>query len=168
MVAPCDKYQGLVVGPDGQTVSDPFGFVPTLADYEEWRAVTIGIIERAEQELAREVQVRGAVSESEAAAVESLRVRWDAMGNAIVQSFEFNFTWGPSIVEMVGLAQDAACQLGEVEARIVEAGGAESKLPTQPDRPSKKGAKGGGKGAGLGLVLGIGFALYLMGERKRR
>ena len=49
MVAPCDKYQGLVVGPDGQTVADPYGMFPTLADYSEWREVADRILTRAHE-----------------------------------------------------------------------------------------------------------------------
>lgn len=166
MVAPCDKYQGLVVGPDGQTVADPYGLVPTLGDYEEWRAVVLGLIEQSEAELQREREVRGTVAPDDAAAVEALRVRWDELGNAFVASFDWDITWGPDISRMVQLGQDAACQLGIVEARIVAAGGSEGAPKPAKPRPSS-GGKATGKGMGVGLVVALVVlgSIYMGGER---
>lgn len=156
MVQPCDKYQGLVVGPDGQTVADPYGFVPTLADYEEWRSVALNLIERAEAELQRNFELHGALMPEDAAPVESLRVRYDALGSTIDQAFSFDdITWGPAIVQMVELARDAACQIGVVEQRIIDDGGDPNDIPAvpKPGASGKSSSKGTGKGMGLGLVL---------------
>ena len=59
---------------------------------------------------------------------------------------------------MVAVAQQAACQLGIIEARIVAKGGeVADDVPTQPEPKQGKGAKVGGLGVGL-LALG---ALFL-------
>ncbi len=161
---PCEKYQGLVVGPDGQTVADPFGIIPTLGDYEEWRAVTATIITRVERELVREQQVTGVIDSTNAAMVANLSVRWEAMGSAIVQSFDFNFTWAPAIVEMVDLARDAACLLGEVEARVIAAGGGASSTPAAPVRPAE-GKSVIDQALSLAFLGGAVFGLYWLSQR---
>ncbi len=159
MVAPCDKYQGLVVGPDGQTVADPYGMFPTLADYSEWREVADRILTRAEDQLAREAKDFGPLAPADVDALEAVRETWNAEGNAYWQAFkEFNWLWGASISKMVVVAQQAACQLGIIEARIVAKGGeAADDVPTQPEQKQGKGAKVGGLGVGL-LAIG---ALFL-------
>lgn len=159
MVAPCDKYQGLVVGPDGQTVADPYGMFPALSDYSEWREVADRILTRAELLLEREAAEFGPLTPSEVDPLEAVRETWNAEGNAFYQSFkEFNWLWGSSISKMVANAQAAACQLGIIEARIVEKGGeAPDDIPTQPEPKQGKGAKVGGLGVGL-LAIG---ALFL-------
>jgi hypothetical protein len=168
MVDPCDKYQALVVGPDGQTVTDPFGILPTLADYEEWRGVADVLIQRADAEVSTYFEEHGAPPEEIWQPVEALRVRWDNMGTAVEQAFQLDdLTWGSDIVAMVEIARDAACQIGVVEAARVELGGMESDIPTQP-KPSSGGgssSKGTGKGMGLGLVLLV-AGLAIFGDRR--
>ncbi len=168
MVAPCDKYQGLVVGPDGQTVADPYGMIATLGDYEEWRAVASNLIARAVAELEREFAETGALDEADAAPVADLETRWANLGGAIAQSFE-NFpelSWAGPIVKMVELARDAACQIGIIEARTVAKGGDESDIPEPPPMPPGSGVKGGGKGGGLGLLLLLGLVGLGLSERR--
>lgn len=169
MVQPCDKYQGLVVGPDGQTVTDPFGMLPTLADYEEWRGVALGLIERAEAELQRAFEEHGAPPEEIWQPVEAVRKRWEDMGSALDQSLQLDdMTWGSDIVAMVEIARDAACQIGVVEAFRVELGGEPSNVPTRP-RPRPGGgssAKGTGKGMGLGIVVALVVVGLVMGDRR--
>jgi len=163
MVAPCDKYQGLVVGPDGQTASDPYGKLATIADYEEWRAVASNLIDKAETELDRLFQRFGAPDEDTAAPVLNLRQRWEQLGSAISQSFQTfpEIGWAGSVVNMVELAKDAACQIGVVEARIIELGGIPSDYPT-PTKPKKS---GGSKGGGFLLLAVLFGAGYFLGDR---
>jgi hypothetical protein len=168
MVAPCDKYQGLVVGPDGQTAADPYGLIATVGDYEEWRTVADVLIRRAEDELARENAVRGSIEPNAAATVLGLRQQWDDMGGWVAQSFQqMNFSWGPSIVAMVELAKNGACEFGIIEARIIEAGGTGAVVPTVPAR-TKGGGKAVGKagGKGIGLVVMLGAAAWYFGRDK--
>ncbi len=161
MANPCEKFQGLVVGPDGQTVADPYGWVPTLADYEEWREVALGIFRRIDKELEREKAVTG---EADDTVLKSLRARWDDLGTAVTQSFSFNFTWGPSINKMVTLAQDAACELGQVEARtIAGGGGAASGIPSKPE--GKKSWLD--SAASLMLVVGVVGGLWWLSQKGR-
>lgn len=169
MVDPCDKYQDLVVGPDGQTVTDPFGLLPTMADYEEWRGVADTLIKRADNEVTKFFEEHGAPPEEIWQPVEALRVRWDNMGTGMEQQFTLDdLTWGSDIVAMVEIARDAACQIGVVEAARVELGGEPSDIPTQPKRPSGGGssAKGTGKGMGLGMVLALVAVGLFMGDRR--
>ncbi len=157
MVAPCDKYQGLVVGPDGQTVADPYGMIPTLGDYEEWRGVALALIERAERELDRERELGLTPTVDSLASVQLQRQTWESMGGALWQSLqEFNLTWGASIRAMVAIAQGAACNIGIIEARIVAGGGnVADDIPTPPDPPAGKGSKTGGLGVGLLAVAAL-------------
>jgi hypothetical protein len=171
MVKPCDKFQSLVVGPDGQTVTDPYGMIPSWADYEDWRAVTDSILTRAEGEITRWYEEHGAVPEEIYKPVEAVRERWDATGTVVEQLFSpDSLSWGPEIVSMVVIAQDAACQIGEVEFYRVQAGGKPSNVPARPangNGSSSKGAsssKGGGKGMGLGLVLLVGAFFAMRGR----
>jgi hypothetical protein len=166
VVAPCDKYQGLVAGPDGQTVTDPYGLVPTLGDYEEWRGVADQLLTRAEAELQREFETGGALMPEDVAPVEALRDRWNETYNAVAQAFaDFpQISWGPNIDAMVQIASEAACQIGIIEARIVEAGGAPNELP---ERPAPGPIKGGGKsGKGMGGLLLILAVAYFAGGRR--
>lgn len=165
MVAPCDKYQGLVVGPDGQTVSDPWGMLPTLGDYEDWRGVARGLIDRAEAELTAYFNAHGAVPEEIANPVLALGERWADLGGAVKQAFS-NFgaiTWSDSIQQMVTLARDAACQLGVVEAERVALGGTEADIPTAP----KPKPTGSGKGKGLGLMILLLGAGWYWGSKSK-
>lgn len=169
MVKPCDKYQGLVVGPDGQTVTDMWGVLPTLGDYEEWRGVAHGLITRAETELTKWFEEHGAIPDDLYLPVEAVRARWDAMGGVLEQSFtDPTFLWSSDITKMVEIAKDAACQIGVVEAERVKLGGTPTDLPTprDPMPPGGSSSKGGGKGMGLGLVLLVG-AWALFGGRDR-
>lgn len=169
MVEPCEKYQGLVVGPDGQTVTDPFGMLPTLADYEEWRGVADQLIKRADAEVTKFFEEHGAPPEEIWRPVEALRVRWDDMGSAVEQAFQLDdMTWGSDIVAMVEIARDAACQIGVVEAARVELGGEPSEIPTKPKpKPGGSSAKGTGKGMGLGIVVALVVVGFAMEGRKR-
>jgi hypothetical protein len=164
MVAPCDKYQGLVVGPDGQTVADPYGKLATIVDYEEWRAVASNLIDKVEAELQRMFDKYGAPDEETAGPVLSLRERWNELGSAISQSIQTfpEISWAGSIVSMVELAKDAACQIGVVESRIIELGGIPNDYPTPPARPAS-----GGKGKGTALMLVILGLGYFLGGRER-
>lgn len=168
MVAPCDKFQGLVVGPDGQTVQDPWGMLPTLGDYEDWRGVARGLIDRAEAELSAYFEAHGAVPEDLAGPVLGLGERWEALGGAVKQAFQ-NFgavTWSDSIQRMVTLARDAACQIGIVEAARIELGGTEADIPTPPPSRPKPTGKGGGKGKGILVALALIAAGFYFGDRK--
>lgn len=159
----CDKYQTLVFGPDGQTVADPFGVLPTVADYEEWREVANSILGRAEAQLTLAFEEHGALPEEIYLPVEAVRARWDEMGSALDQLLApDSILWGQTIVRMVDIARDGACQIGLVEKFRVDLGGMETDDIPTPDPPangngsSSKGSsssKGGGKGMGLGLVL---------------
>ena len=170
MVKPCDKFQYLVVGPDGQTVDDMWGMLPTMGDYEEWRGVAQGLLARAETELTKWFEEHGAIPDEIYLPVEAVRARWDAMGGVVEQSFtDPTFLWSSDITAMVEIAKDAACQIGVVEDYRVKAGGMPTDLPAKPPRPGVKpgsGVKGGGKGMGLGLVLLVG-AWALFGGRDR-
>jgi hypothetical protein len=173
MVEPCDKYQGLVVGPDGQTVADPYGILPTIADYEEWHEVALSIIERAEAERTAAYELFGALPEEIWQPLDLIRERWAAMGGAMAQLLNPNAVlWGSTIVKMVEIARDAACQLGLIEVFRVEIAGGEPTVNVPKPPPlvptngssSAKGSssKGGGKGMGLGLVLLLGLAAWGM------
>lgn len=157
MVAPCDKYQHLVVGPDGQTVESPWGMIPTAGDYEDWRGVADRIIGQAESALLALFEKNGALLPEVAEPVEALRLRWQQMGGAIADLLKTfpEMTWGPSIASAVELARDAACQLGIVEAQGV-------KLDIPQARPAT-----GGKGKGLFLMLGLLAVGYFIGDRER-
>jgi hypothetical protein len=167
VVAPCDKYQGLVVGPDGQTVADPYGMLPTLADYEEWRGVADNLITRAEAELTRFFEEHGAIPEDIYIPVEAVRARWDEMHNAIGQAFaDFpQVSWGSTIEKMVQIARDGACQIGVVESDRVLLGGEPTDTPTDVDRPAN-GGKGTKTGKGIGGLLLILAAAYFAGGRR--
>ena len=166
MVAPCEKYQGLVVGPDGQTKADPYGIVPTLGDYEEWRGVAERLLDRAEAELQREFETHGALMPEDAAPLEALRDRFNQTWNAIAQAFaDFpDLGWGDNIQTMVDIAAEAACQLGIIEARIIEAGGEPNDIPAKPEPGPTKG--GGKSGKGMGGLLLILAVAYFAGGRK--
>lgn len=168
MVAPCDKYQGLVVGPDGQTVADPYGMLPTLSDYEEWRGVADNLITRAEAELTRYFEEHGAIPEEVYTPVEAVRARWDEMHGAIGQSFaDFpQISWGSTIEKMVQIARDGACQIGVIEAERVELGGFEEPHPSDT-RPANGGSgKGTKTGKGMGGLLLILAVAYFAGGRR--
>jgi hypothetical protein len=160
----CDKYQGLVIGPDGQTVADPFGMLPTMADYEEWRQVADQIITRAEDQLTRGFEEHGALPEEIFQPVEAVRLRWDEMGSVAAQLLApDNVLWGSTIVSMVDIARDGACQIGLVEKWRVDLGGMEADdIPTPVVPTNGSSSKGGGKGMGLGLVLLLGLAAWGM------
>lgn len=155
----CDKFQGLVIGPDGQTVADPYGMLPTIADYEEWREVADHIITRAEAEQTRAFEEHGAPPEEIWRPLEAVRQRWDEMGSAVDQLLApDSMTWGPTIVAMVDIARDGACQIGLIEKFRVDLGGMEvddipTPIPGNGGTSSSKGSGKGGKGMGLGLVL---------------
>lgn len=169
---PCDKYQGLVVGPDGQTVADPYGILPTIADYEEWHAVVLGIIERAEAERTAAYELYGALPEEIWQPLDLIRERWADMGGAMAQLLSPNAVlWGSTIVKMVEIGRDAACQLGLIEKFRVDLGGEPTDnvpkppplVPTNGSSSAKgSSSKGGGKGMGLGLVLLLGLAAWGM------
>lgn len=167
MVAPCDKYQGLVVGPDGQTVADPYGVLPTLSDYEEWRGVADNLITRAEAEMQLLFEEQGAIAEDVWKPLEAVRLRWDEMHGAIGQAFaDFpQVGWGSTIEKMVQIARDAACQIGVIEAERIEYGGEPQDTPTMPDRNGNGGAKAKG-GKGMGGLLLILAAAYFVSERR--
>lgn len=168
MVAPCDKYQGLVVGPDGQTVADPYGMLPTLSDYEEWRGVADNLITRAEAELTRYFEEHGAIPEEVYTPVEAVRARWDEMHGAIGQAFaDFpQVGWGSTIEKMVQIARDGACQIGVVEADRVELGGMPTDTPTDTRPANGSTGKGGKTGKGMGGLLLILAVAYFAGGRK--
>lgn len=169
MVAPCDKYQGLVIGPDGQTVADPYGMIPTVADYTEWRHVARTLLDRAEQELLRAFELYGALDPDWDAGTRAAEARWQAMGGWMQQTLNMNFTWGGSIADMVSVAQAAACEIGVIEARIVAMGGDDSDIPTPPVNTG--GGKGGGKaakGGGIGMVLLLGLVVAFASSRRTR
>lgn len=140
-MTPCQKYQYLVRGPDGQTVADPYGMVPTLGDLEEWKTVVSSILRRVRQELERGGDsVPGNLRQR----YEGIAARADDLPSA--WSFDLNTTYGPAIVEAVKVAQDAACLLGQVEQAIVDAGGEAMDEPTKP--VGANGKKNGGLGVG--------------------
>lgn len=171
MVAPCDKYQGLVYGPDGQTVADPYGMIPTLADYTEWREVARSILERANQQLGQEFEEHGALTEEETDTLGMLNAEWEEMGGWFEKAMaDMNWSWGPSINEVVRLAQDAACELGVIEARRVAKGGDWSDdIPTPPvDGTTTPGKGKGAKGGGIGLVLLLGLVVAFAASRRQR
>jgi hypothetical protein len=135
--------------------------IPTLGDYEEWRAVADVLITRAEAELTRFFEEHGAIPEPWYLPVEAVRNRWDGMGGALQQSLtDPQFTWAPAIVSMVDIAKDGACQIGVVEAERIRLGGEPSNIPDPPAIPPGSSSKGGGKGMGLGLVLLLGLAAW--------
>lgn len=163
----CDKYQGLVVGPDGQTVADPYGMLPTIADYEEWRTVADNILQRVEAELELAFEHHGAIPDDIFSPADKVRERWDDMGSAVDQLLApDSITWGPTIVSMVDIARDAACQIGLVEKYRVELGDEPADniptpvVPTNGSSSKGSSSKGGGKGMGLGLVLLLGLAAW--------
>ncbi len=163
----CDKYQGLVIGPDGQTVADPYGMLPTIADYEEWREVADSILNRVEAELTLAFEHHGALPEAIFGPADKVRERWDDMGSAVDQLLDPNsITWGPTIVAMIDIARDAACQIGLVEKYRVDLGddpadNIPTPVPTNGGTSSGgKGSGKGGKGMGLGLVLLLGLAAW--------
>lgn len=163
MVEPCDKYQGLVRGPDGQTVADPYGMLPTLGDYEEWYEVAGRLLTRAESELKRERALVGPANmdAADVATVAALRERYSDMGGALWQLIApDDVTWGPAIVRVVELAREAACQIGVIEARILAQGGSGAVVPTGGVGQGKSTGKSTGKGMGLGLVLALGLVAW--------
>lgn len=168
MVEPCDKYQGLVRGPDGQTVADPYGMIPTLGDYEEWYEVAGRLVARAEKELKRERDLVGPANmdPADVATVAALRQSYADMGGALWQLLApDDVTWGPSIVRVVELAREAACQIGVIEARVVAQGGSTSVAPTGGLGGGKGTGKATGKGMGLGFVVALGLLAWYQGSK---
>lgn len=118
---PCDRYQPWVRTSSGQSPADPYGLVPTSADYGEWLDVADLFIVLVEDNVDVYQTLAGA-TEWPAVAV-ALREQYDNLGNRYT-------TWpsGDLIRIAAALAVDAACKLGQLEDAIIQHGG-EAAIP---------------------------------------
>ena len=154
MVAPCDKYRPWVRTNSGLTPSDSVGYIGSMFDLWDWQAV----VEKFLSALTKLVAQRELVGTS------SWPERLAGYDNRLEELTSFGAymapsTWQAEVEKMVTLALETACDVGVLEAELVELGTKpENPIPKEKPTPvSDPLAKAGGLGVGLLAIA----ALYL-------
>lgn len=158
---PCTRYlKHVVTDDDGLTPDNPFGFVSTVGDYVEWRALARRFLDMVEDQVDQHQAVLGASEWPLASA--KLEERYAALPTPVYVLGIPSLPGGTDddTRAMVQLTVDASCVLGQVDDELVSLGKKPSTVPlgSKPKTTGDKieeGAKGLAWGAFILAALWI-------------